>query len=186
MMKALLSVLLGITAIVTSLSVPAAEFTHSTAAKVDSEARADLNALIAKTPLAKTLAPKAVAILVFPSITKAGLIVGGQYGRGALIKGGTTVAYYSIGGASAGLQAGAQKYSFALFFMKEDALKQIDKADGFEIGVGPTVVAVDEGVAKQATTTTTQGDVYSFIFGQKGLMAGIDLQGNKITRITPK
>ena len=70
--------------------------------------------------------------------------------------------------------------------MKEDALKQIDKADGFEIGVGPTVVAVDEGVAKQATTTTTQGDVYSFIFGQKGLMAGIDLQGNKITRITPK
>ena len=181
-MKSLLSILLGITAVVTSLSVPAAEFTRSTAAKVDSEARADLNALTAKIPLAKSLAPKAAAILVFPSITKAGLIVGGQYGRGALIKGGKTVAYYSIGGASAGLQAGAQKYSFALFFMKQDALKQIDKADGFEIGVGPTVVAVDEGAGKQATTTTTQADIYSFVFGQKGLMAGIDLRATRSPR----
>jgi len=70
--------------------------------------------------------------------------------------------------------------------MNANALQQIDKAGGFDIGVGPTVVVVDEGVAKSMTTTTMKDDIYAFIFGQKGLMAGLGIQGNKITKINPK
>jgi lipid-binding SYLF domain-containing protein len=150
------------------------------------DARNALNRLYAQTPAAKALGDRATAILVFPSIKKAGLIVGGQYGEGTLLKGGKAVAYYSTAGLSYGLQAGAQTYGYAMFFMNDNALKQLDKADGFEVGVGPSVVVVDEGMAKSATTTTMRDDIYAFIFGQKGLMAGIGLQGNKISRIVPK
>ena len=185
-MKTSITILLGILTTMMVLSLGAAEPAPGKAAKIDRDARAALNALYAKTPAAKALAPKAAAILVFPSITKAGFVVGGQYGEGALIKGGKTVGYYSTGGASYGLQAGAQKYGYAMFFMKEDALQQLDKASGFEIGVGPSVVVIDEGMAKQMTTTTTQEDIYAFVFGSKGLMAGVGIQGNKVSKITPK
>ena len=113
-------------------------------------------------------------------------MVGGQYGEGALLQGGKSVAYYSTAGVSYGLQAGAQKYGYAMFFMDNKALAALDKADGFEVGVGPSVVVVDEGMARSMTTTTMKDDIYAFIFGQKGLMAGIGLQGNKITKIEPK
>ena len=85
-----------------------------------------------------------------------------------------------------GLQAGAQQFGYALFFMNEKALAQLDKTEGFEVGVGPSVVVMDEGMAKSTTTTTMKDDIYAFIFGQKGLMAGLGIQGNKITRIQPK
>ena len=113
-------------------------------------------------------------------------MVGGQYGEGTLFKGGKPAAYYSTGGVSYGLQAGAQKFGYAMFFMNDNALSQLDKADGFEVGVGPSVVVMDEGMAKTMTTTTMKDDIYAFIFGQKGLMAGIGIQGNKITRIAAK
>jgi lipid-binding SYLF domain-containing protein len=156
------------------------------AAQISKDSHAALQSLYAKVPKAKSLGAKALAVLVFPSVVKAGLGVGGQYGDGALIKGGKTVAYYNTSGASVGLQAGAQKYGYALFFMNANALQQIDKADGFDVGVGPTLVVVDEGMAKSMTTTTMKDDIYAFIFSQKGLMAGLGLQGNKITKINPK
>jgi lipid-binding SYLF domain-containing protein len=156
------------------------------AAQLSRDSHAALKKLYARVPFAKALGPKAYAILVFPEVVKAGLIVGGQYGEGALIKGGKTVGYYNTGGASYGLQAGAQRYGYALFFMNQTALGQIDKASGFEVGVGPSVVVVDQGMAKQATTTTAQDDIYAFVFAQEGLMAGIGIQGNKITKINPK
>jgi lipid-binding SYLF domain-containing protein len=84
-----------------------------------------------------------------------------------------------------GLQAGAQTYSYVLFFMNANALQQIDKAEGFDIGVGPTVVVVDAGVAKSLTTTTMKDDIYAFIFDQKGLMAGLASRGTKLQRSTP-
>jgi lipid-binding SYLF domain-containing protein len=86
---------------------------------------------------------------------------------------------------SYGLQAGAQKFSYALFFMTNDALSYLNKSEGFEVGVGPSVVVFDEGVGKSLTTTTGRSDVYAFIFGQKGLMGGLGLQGSKITKFTP-
>jgi lipid-binding SYLF domain-containing protein len=156
------------------------------AAKLASESQAALRTLSAAVPLAKELTKTAEAILVFPQVTKAGLGVGGQYGEGALLKKGAAVAYYKTTGASIGLQAGGQKYGYAMFFMNANALGQLDKANGFEVGVGPSVVAVDEGMGKSMTTTTLKDDIYAFIFGQKGLMAGLGVQGNKITKITPK
>ena len=112
--------------------------------------------------------------------------LGGQFGEGALLQKGKAVAYYNTSGASIGLQAGAQQFGYAMFFMQPSALAQLDKAGGFEVGVGPTVVVVDEGKAKTMTTTTAKDDIYAFIFSQKGLMAGVGLQGNKITRIAAK
>jgi lipid-binding SYLF domain-containing protein len=100
-----------------------------------------------------------------------------------LWRGGKAVCYYSTAGASYGLQAGAQKYGYAMFLMNENALNALTTAEGFEVGVGPSVVLVDEGMAKSVTTTTAQNDIYAFIFGQTGLMAGVGIQGNKITRL---
>jgi len=154
----------------------------SGASKLESDGKAALNQLYAKVQAAKALGSKAIAILVFPSITKAGLGIGGQYGEGVLLKGGTAAGYYNTTGVSTGLQAGAQKYGYAMFFMNDGALAQLDKTEGFEVGVGPSVVVVDEGKAKTTTTTTAKDDIYAFVFGQKGLMAGLGIQGNKITK----
>lgn len=124
-------------------------------------------------PAAQALAKDAKAVLVFPKVTKAGLVIGGQYGEGALIQGGKVVSYYSTTGASHGLQAGAQTFGYAMFFMNEDALAQLGRNEGFEVGVGPSVVVIDEGMAKTTTTTAMKDDIYAFVFGQKGLMAGL-------------
>ncbi len=156
------------------------------AAELEQASKAALEQLYATAPLAKELGPKAHAILVFPKVTKAGFGVGGQYGEGALLKGGTAAAYYKTTGASFGLQAGGQQYGYAMVFMNAKAVEQLDSAKGFEVGVGPSVVVVDEGMAKSTTTTTLKDDVYAFIFSQKGLMAGLGIQGNKISKITPK
>ena len=156
------------------------------AAKVASESQTALKQLYATAPLAKELGPRAHAILVFPKVTKAGLGIGGQYGEGALLKGGKAVAYYKTTGASFGLQAGGQQYGYAMIFMNAKALEQLNNTNGFEVGVGPSVVLVDEGMAKTTTTNTLKDDIYAFVFGQKGLMAGLGIQGNKITQITPK
>jgi lipid-binding SYLF domain-containing protein len=156
------------------------------AATLSSESQAALKNLYSGVPLAKELAKTATAILVFPSVTKAGLGIGGQYGEGTLLKGGAAVAYYKTTGASFGLQAGAQNYGYAMFFMNAGAVAGLDAAKGFEVGVGPSIVVVDEGMGKSSTTQTLKSDVYAFIFSQKGLMAGLGIQGNKITKITPK
>ena len=156
------------------------------AAKLSSASQAALQKLSAGVPLAKELTKTAEAILVFPEVKKAGLGIGGQYGEGALLKKGAAVAYYKTTGASFGLQAGGQKNGYAMFFMNANAVSQLDKASGFEVGVGPSIVVVDEGMGKSTTTKTLDKDVYAFIFGQKGLMAGLGVQGNKITKITPK
>ncbi len=156
------------------------------AGELTSKSQAALTRLYASAPLAKGLQSQAHAVLVFPEITKAGLGIGGQYGEGTLLKAGKATAYYKTTGASFGLQAGGQQYGYAMFFMNEKALSQLDNANGFEVGVGPSVVMVDEGMAKTTTTTTLKEDIYAFVFAQKGLMAGLGIQGNKISRITPK
>jgi lipid-binding SYLF domain-containing protein len=163
-----------------------AEEGKTAASELSSSSQAALQSLYAKVPAAKTIGAKAKAVLVFPKITKAGLGIGGQYGEGALLKDGKAVAYYNTAGVSTGLQAGAQQYGYAMFFMNDAAVTQLDKTEGFEVGVGPSIVVMDEGKAKTTTSTTMKDDIYAFIFSQKGLMAGLGLQGNKITKINPK
>ena len=155
----------------------------ASAAEIDRDVDAALKTLFAKSESARALAEKAKGVLVFPAIVKAGFIVGGQYGEGALRESGKTVGYYNSVAASYGLQAGIQKFGYALFFMSDSALKWIDKSDGWEIGTGPSIVIVDVGAAGSLTTTTAKSDIYAFFFSQKGLMAGIGLQGTKVTRI---
>ena len=156
------------------------------AAELTAESQKALAALTAKVPMAKSLAAKATAVLVFPNVKKAGLGIGGQDGEGTLLKGGTAAAFYKTTGASFGLQAGGQQYGYAMFLMNQAAVAQLDVAKGFEVGVGPSIVMVDEGMGKSTTTTTLDKDIYAFIFSQKGLMAGLGIQGNKISKITPK
>lgn len=154
-----------------------------------SEINAKVNTALAKLyktePGSKTLADKAKAVLVFPDLVKGGFIVAGQYGDGALRKGGKTVAYYRSLAASVGFQAGAESFGYALMFMDDDSLKWLDKTDGWELGTGPTITVLDMGFSKNLSTTTLQKGVYAFIFSQKGLMGGISLEGSKITKIVP-
>jgi lipid-binding SYLF domain-containing protein len=156
-----------------------------TAAEIDGDVDAALQKLYASTPAAKEISKVAKGVLVFPDVIKAGLVVGGQYGVGALRKEGKKVGYYNTVAASYGLQAGAQSFGYALFFMTDSALEYLKQSSGWEIGVGPSVVIVDAGMARSLTTTTAKDAVYAFFFDQKGLMAGLGLQGSKITRITP-
>lgn len=141
--------------------------------------------LYAQSPKARELDKKAFGVLVFPEIIKAGLIVGGQSGNGVLWVRGRTTGFYNLSAASFGLQAGAQTFSYALFFMNQPALEYLRKSDGWAIGSGPNVVVVDKGAAASLTSTTVTQDVYAFPFGARGLMAGIGLEGSKITPIHP-
>lgn len=157
----------------------------ASAHEIDRDADAALANLYESTPVAKQLAEKAKGILIFPSIIKAGLMIGGQYGDGVLRQQGKSTGYYNSSAVSYGLQAGAQSFGYVMFFMTAESLDYLNSSDGWEIGVGPTVVVVDEGLAKTLTTTTAQDDIYAIIFGQKGLMAGLGIQGSKITKIDP-
>jgi lipid-binding SYLF domain-containing protein len=147
------------------------------------DANAALQTLNESEPVARMIGEKAKAVLVFPRIVKAGFIVGGQYGEGVLLINGKLIAHYNSVAASYGLQAGVQSFGYALFLMNDKALQYLDKSDGWELGVGPSLVIVDKGKAKSLTTTTLKDDVYAFIFDQKGLMAGLGIQGSKITKL---
>jgi lipid-binding SYLF domain-containing protein len=170
-------------ALVTTPSMGVRSAHAASAAAIDRDASEVLAALYEKVPDAKRFAAKAKGILVFPSIAKAGFLWGAQYGEGALRKGNRTVGYYNTIAASYGLQAGVQSFGYAMFFMSDSALAYLEKSGGLEVGSGPSVVVLDEGAAKSATTTTMQSDVYAFVFSQKGLMAGLGLQGSKISKV---
>lgn len=155
----------------------------ASAAEINRDATRVLQKLYKSSSAAKALGEKAKAVLVFPSVVKAGFLVGGLYGEGVLLKDGKPVAYYSTVAASYGLQIGAQKYGYAMFLMNDAAIQYLDKSDGWEVGTGPSIVVVDKGAAGGMSTTTLRDDIYAFIFNQTGLMAGLGLQGTKITRI---
>jgi lipid-binding SYLF domain-containing protein len=165
--------------------VPSGPAVAASAAEMDQAGVAALERLYASTPIARTLAGEAKGILIFPSVVKAGFIFGAEYGNGILRKAGRTVGYYNLAAASYGLQAGAQDFEYAMFFMTDSAMAYFDQSDGFQVGVGPSVVVMDQGMAQSFTTSTIRSDVYAFIFGQQGLMAGVGVQGSKITRINP-
>jgi lipid-binding SYLF domain-containing protein len=157
-----------------------------TAKQIDAKVDAGLARLLSESPAAKKLSQVAKGVLVFPEVLKAGLLVGGQYGEGALRVDGRGAGYYSTVAESYGLQAGAQTFGYAMFLMTDEALNYLGKSEGWEVGVGPSVVVMDEGTARSMTTTTAKEDIYVFFFNQKGLMAGLGVQGSKISKFTPK
>jgi lipid-binding SYLF domain-containing protein len=152
---------------------------------LEAKARTALQKLFDTTPKAKEIQYQAKAVLVFPDLVKAAFIVGAEGGNGVMFApDGRVLGYYNASALSYGLQAGGQDFSQAMFFMNDKGLNDLNDADGLSVGMGPSVVIVDEGVAKSLTTTTLQSDVYAFIFGQAGLMAGLGLQGQKITKLS--
>jgi len=150
---------------------------------LDQDARTALNALYDSSPAAKALGEKAKGVLVFPNVRKAAIILGGQYGEGAMFANGDIVGHYGVNGVLAGLELGAQSFAYAMFFMSDAALQDLRSSHGFEIGADPNIVVVDAGAAKEITTSTTRADVYAYVFNQKGLMGGIALQGLTITSL---
>jgi lipid-binding SYLF domain-containing protein len=155
----------------------------ATADDLSKDANQALQTLYRTNPTAQSIGKQAKATLIFPQIVKAGLVFGGAYGEGVLKEGNRPVEYYNSFSGSWGLQAGAQSYGYVVFLMNERALDYIHKTQGWEVGVGPTVVIVNEGVAKNLSSTTLKDDAYAFIFDQKGLMAGVSIEGTKISRI---
>jgi lipid-binding SYLF domain-containing protein len=173
----------GLVALVAAVSLTVHAVPAAAPAQIDRDVDAALARMYDSVPNAKYLASRAKGVLVFPNIVKAGFLFGAQYGEGALRRGGRPAGYYSTVAASYGLQAGVQSFGYALFFMSDSALRYLDTSGGFEVGLGPSVVILDTGMARALTTTTLQSDVYAVFFDQRGLMAGGGLQGSKITRI---
>jgi lipid-binding SYLF domain-containing protein len=155
------------------------------AAEIDRNVSSALSQLYAHNEAAKALSARAKGVLVFPDIRKGAFMLGAQYGYGALRRGGRTIGYYRTAAGSYGFQAGVKKFGYALFFMTPSALSYLEKSAGWAIGTGPSVVVVDQGMARSLTTTSLRSDVYAVVFDQKGLMAGIGIEGSKITKVTP-
>ncbi|MDE3016850.1 MAG: lipid-binding SYLF domain-containing protein [Pseudomonadota bacterium] len=150
---------------------------------LNKDASQALHMLITTNPLAANISKKAKAALIFPNIVKAGLVFGGAYGEGVLRQGATVDGYYNSITGSFGWQVGAQSYGYIVFLMNDKAVHYIHETHGWEIGVGPTVVVVNEGVAKNLSSSTLKDDAYAFIFDQQGLMASLSIEGTKISRI---
>lgn len=179
---------IALVAAVASLAMLLARPTPSradTSTEIDHGVMVALERLYATVPAAKALGEKAKAVLVFPSVLKGGLLVGGSYGEGALVRDGKPADYYATASVTFGAQAGAQTYGYALMLMTEDALDYLYSTSGWQLGTGPTVVFIDSGGAASLTNQTARSDVYAFTFDPKGLMFGLNLEGSKITRIVP-
>lgn len=177
MNKSIAVVLLLITAAFTYPAVAAS------ADELNRDAKQALETLYQHNPVAKEISTKAKAVLVFPNVIKAGLIFGGSYGEGVLLIDMKPVDYYNTVTASWGLQAGAQSYGYIVFLMNNNSINYLQDTKGWEFGVGPTVVVINEGIAKNLSTSSLKDDAYAFIFDQQGLMASFSIEGTKISVI---
>jgi lipid-binding SYLF domain-containing protein len=164
--------------------VTQANASHASGSQISRDSHAALNSLYSKDANARRLGRNAAGVLVFPEIVKGGFVFGAEGGNGALIQGGKTTRYYQTAGASFGLQAGVQKFGYALFLMNRSELARLDEAGGWDVGGSPNVVVWDRGKATEMSTATG-GKSVAYFFDQKGLMAGVGLKGSKITRIHP-
>lgn len=156
---------------------------HADARNIDQKARAALERLYNSNPKARSLGARSRGVLVFPGIIKGGLGIGGAAGDGALYLQNRPTGYYRSISASYGLQIGLQKYGYAVFFADDAALRALNASEGWEIGSAPNVVVIDRGVAESISTTTLEGGTYAIFFDQRGLMAGLSLEGTKVTRL---
>ena len=166
-------------ALASALPISVATFDRanaSTADDLNKDADQALQTLYKTNPVAQQISKSARAILIFPKVIKAGLVFGGSYGEGVLKEGPKVVNYYNTVSGTWGLQAGAQSYGYVVFLMNNKAVDYLNRTEGWEIGVGLTVVVVNEGVAKNLSTSTLKDDAYAFIFDQQGLMAGVSIE----------
>jgi lipid-binding SYLF domain-containing protein len=154
-----------------------------TAKEINSEVNTTLKLFSQHVKGGKEFLNAAKGVLVIPSIVKAGLGVGGEYGEGALRIRGKTVGYYSIAAGSVGFQIGAQKMNLILVFMQDEALKKFRTSSGWKAGVDGSVAFIDVGKEKSIDTVNIKDPIVAFIFGQKGLMANVTVEGAKFTKL---
>ena len=152
-------------------------------AAIDAAADLALQQLYSENPGAQTLAGKAEALLIFPSITKAGLGVGAQAGKGVLRQADESVAYYRTRGVSFGFQAGAQTFGYVLMFMTDSAYQEFLSKNGFELGVDASVAVIEAGASATIDTTNVKADTLAIVFNEKGLMYSATIEGSKISRL---
>lgn len=155
------------------------------AAQLDARVDAARDFLRSSYPSLEELFTNARGILYIPVVTEAGLFFGGAYGRGALRINDITVDYYSATRASFGLQAGAQQYAHALFFMTEQALSDFRFSPGWAASADMRYATPTQGGSMGTETTTQFSPVIAVVFGQSGILAGASLAGVKYSRIIP-
>ncbi len=156
----------------------------ASAGEIDAGVRVTLDRFFSNIRGANELANKAVGMLVFPSVVKAGIGFGGEYGEGALLIGGRTADYYNTVSASVGFQLGVQERSVIIAFMTESALNQFRKTAGWKIGVDGSVAVITLGAGGSIDTNKITSPVVGFILDPKGLMYNLTLEGSKISRIS--
>ncbi len=152
---------------------------------IDASVADTLQQFTAANPQNAVLLRKAVGVLVFPHITKAGVGIGGEHGDGALLKGGATAGYYSLTSGSVGATLGAGQRSEVLLFMTPEALAKFESSKGYSLGVDAQVAVVSKGAGGGYDTETTRKPILGFVFDEKGLLGDISLSGSKIKRIEP-
>jgi lipid-binding SYLF domain-containing protein len=151
--------------------------------EINAEVRQALAEFKKQTGAGYELSKKAVGMLVFPTVIKAGIGIGGEYGEGALLIGGKTVAYYSIASASIGFQLGAQARSQIILFMNKNILEGFRRSDGWKAGVDGSVALATLGAGGSVDSETAKEPIIGFIFSNKGLMYNLTFEGSKITRL---
>lgn len=132
---------------------------------------------------AREFAQTAKGMLVLPGVVKAGFVVGGEYGEGALQIGGKTIDYYNIIAGSFGLQIGAQSKDIIIAFMTDEALKSFRASEGWEAGVDGNVALLNVGAGERIDTNTLKDPIVGFVFGVKGLMADVSVKGSKFNKL---
>lgn len=155
-----------------------------TAKEIDVSVDVTLERFNKEIPGASSFIKKAKGVLVFPSVIKVGIGIGGEYGEGALRISGKTVDYYSTMAASIGFQLGAQAKSIVLVFTEENALKQFRNSEGWKAGVDGSVALISLGMGDSLDTTNVKDPIVAFIFGQKGLMYNLTLEGSKFSKLS--
>jgi lipid-binding SYLF domain-containing protein len=156
----------------------------SSAGEINDAANAILHRFVEQNPSAEELGRKAAGVLVFPSVLKAGIGFGGEYGEGVLIVHGNAAGYYNIISASFGFQLGVQSQSVIIMFLTEEALAQFQNAYGWKVGIDGSIVILTTGAAGSIDTDSLTSPIIGFILDQQGLMYSLSLEGSKITRIT--
>jgi len=164
-----------------AITMSATRSDAASAGEIDVGVDATLDRFFSEVAGAYELAAKAAAILVFPSVIKAGLGIGGEYGEGALRIRGRTVDYYNTATASVGFQFGAQARSIVILFLTRDALASFRRIDGWKVGVDGSVALIT--VSAGGSIDSNLFPVVGFVLGAKGLMYNLTLEGSKISRI---
>ena len=166
----------------TSIALPKTSHAAS-ASEINSGVDRTLREFVRQIHGSRELLDKSTAVLVFPSVYKAGVGIGGEYGEGALLVRGRTIGYYNTVSASIGFQLGAQARSVIIVFMTEAALEGFRQVAGWKIGVDGSVALITVGVGGSIDTSKIASPIVGFIFDGKGLMYNLTLEGSKISRI---